>query len=143
MENKVGFVSDISNKIVLLYLETFTLEKVKGDIFEHLKRNTNELFTRTNLGYILNAFFENEEDKYETVTISEDDEITVLNYHSFLDFGFDLEFNVIIGIGEFVKGRTSALAAFFKAEKCLAKLRYNPNLSLYDVEFYLTEYNRK
>lgn len=133
----------ISNKISQLYLEAFPLKKVKADLFDHLHRNVNGLFTRNELGYVLDAYIEYKEDEYETVTICEDDEITVLHYHSFLDFGVEFEFNVIIGIGEFVKGRTPQLLSAFKIEKCLAKLSYNYDLSLYDVEFYINEMNRK
>jgi len=136
-------VNDISNKIRQLYTETFTLEKVKTDLFDHLNTNINGLFKRIDNGYVLDAYIELEEDKYETVTIDNDDEITIIHYMSYCDLGDDVGFTVIIGIGEFLKGKTPNEFSLFKVEKCLAKLRYNPNLSSYDVEFYISEYNRK
>lgn len=127
-------MEDVANKITQLYKETFTLEKVKADLFDHLNTNINGFFTRNPVGYVLDAYVEFEEDKYETVTISEDDEITILHYQSFLDFAVDFQFNVIVGIGKYVERNKSG---FYKIEKCLAKLRYNPDLTSYDIEFYI------
>src|SRR4051812_16195289 len=114
-------MESVSDKISRLYIETFTLEKVKADLFFHLSTNINGFFTRNHLGYVLDAYIELEEDKYESITICEDDEITILHYQSFLDFGVDFQFNVIIGIGEFVENH-KRIPAFSTIEKCLAKL---------------------
>lgn len=136
-------MNNVANKISQLYLETFTLDKVKTDLFDHLNKNINGFFTRNHLGYVLDAYIELEEDKYETVTICEDDEITIIHYMSYCDLGDNVHFTVIIGIGEFVKGKTPNEFSLFKVEKCLAKLRYNADLSSYDVEFYISKLNRK
>lgn len=136
-------MNDVSNKISQLYLETFTLEKVKADLFDHLHSDVNGWFTRNELGYVLDAYIELEEDKYETVTIDDNDEITIIHYMSYCDSGDDVNFTVIIGIGEFVKGKTPNEFSLFEVEKCLAKLRYNADLSLHDIEFYINEMNRK
>lgn len=135
-------MESVANKISQLYIETFTLEKVREDLFSHLNTNINELFIRNEVGYVLDAYIELEEDKYESVTICEDDEITILHYQSFLDSGSDFQFNVIIGIGEFVENQKGNLA-FSTIEKCLAKLRYNSDLSSYDVEFFIDENHRE
>jgi hypothetical protein len=136
-------MSDVSDKISQLYSETFTLEKVKSDLLDHLNTNIIGFFRRNHLGYVLDAYIELEEDKYESVTICEDDEITILHYMSYCDLGDDVNFTVIIGIGEFIKGKTPNEFSLFKVEKCLAKLRYNADLTSYDVEFYISKHNRK
>jgi hypothetical protein len=136
-------MDSISNKICRLYTEAFTPEKVKADLFDHLNTNINGLFRRIDNGYVLNAFIELEEDKYEPVTINDDDEITTIHYMSYCDLGEDVGFTVIIGIGDFIKGKSPNELSLFKVEKCLAKLRYNPDLSSYDIEFYISEHNRK
>jgi hypothetical protein len=129
-------MESVSDKISQLYIETFTLEKVRADLFEHLRMNTADLFVRIDSGYVLYADFEYEEDKYEKVTITDDDKITIIHYLSYCDLREDVGFTVIIGIGKFDEGKKFDL---FKIEKCLAKLRYNPDLSMYDVEFYINE----
>lgn len=136
-------MDSISNKISRLYTETFTLEKVKADLFDYLNVNICGHFTKNDSGHTLNAFYEYEDEKYETVTISEDDEITIIHYRSYSDSGDEVHFTVVIGIGEFIKGKTPNEFSLFKIEKCLAALSYNDDLNLCDVEFYISKMNRK
>ena len=133
-------MNNISNAISQIYVNAFPLEKIRADLFEHLQMNTNDLFVRIDSGYHLYAYLEFEEDKKEKVLINDDDEITIIHYMSYCDLGDDAGFTVIIGISESNEGEKFG---FFKIEKCLAKLRYNPDLSLYDVEFYISKNIRK
>ena len=78
----------------------------------------------------------------EPVTISEEDEITILQYHSSFIYEIDFKFYIIIGMGKYVENKDPGMFEFFKIEKCLAELRYNPDLSLCDIEFYIRELNK-
>lgn len=119
-----------------IYSETFSLDKIKSDLVLYLKDFGDIKNTSVNIGV-----YNIDKSISENVSISENDEITITSLKSIFIFNIDFYYEVEIAIGVFKKDIENYY--FYTVDKCLAKLKYNEDLSLYDIDFYIRELNRQ
>ncbi|MBN9295444.1 MAG: hypothetical protein J0I41_00465 [Filimonas sp.] len=129
-------MQDDFEKIQEILKYNFKPDELKQQLFEYLSAMNGEFgISKTSTGYdvlVLNEIT-SEEELYK---ISVDDELVVYRYMVVYEFDVDFYYHVYIAIGMYVsKGIESPMA-----DKSLAKLRYNSDLSLFDVEFITNEF---
>ncbi|HET9502895.1 MAG TPA: hypothetical protein VFO93_05100 [Hymenobacter sp.] len=131
---------DATELLRAVYKESFTIEKLRADLISYLRDFSarNEIKKISEDEYMLDAYNEIAE-QTEHVIVSVNDEITPIIYRSSLEFN-DFYYQVVIGLGNFVENKDGIY--FFEVEKCMAKMKFNYDLSLYDIEFYVSEFNK-
>lgn len=118
------------------YQEAFPKSKIKADLALYLKDFGDFIDGTVNV-----EVYNIDTTIIKKVTITGKDTITINSYKSIFIFDTDFYFELEVAIGEFEKNDENY--SLFKVEKCIAKLKYNEDLSLYDVDFYITGLNTK
>jgi hypothetical protein len=114
----------------------FTFEKLHYDLFFFIsERNFTDL---GNNNFTVDVLV-TPEFNYVKMILNKNDSIKIISYKSLFKFETDLYYEVVVGLGEYTSNKVSD--SFFSIEKCLAKLKYNEDYSLYDVEFYIDQVN--
>jgi hypothetical protein len=118
------------------FCDTFTLAKLHYDLFYFISEMNfadlgNNNFT---VDVLITPGF-----NHVKMILNENDNIKIISYKSLFKFETDLYYEVVVGLGEYTSNKVSD--SFFSIEKCLAKLKYNEDYSLYDVEFYIDQVN--
>lgn len=70
----------------------------------------------------------------DLVKLCLDDKVTIIRYKFFYEIEMGYDITVKVAIGEFQ--RDTQAIGLFTVEKCLADIKYNDDLEVYDVEFY-------
>jgi hypothetical protein len=130
-------MTNYSDELVLIFKKAFTLDKVKQDIFFYLNENPNGWFKKLNGNFVFQAL-NVDSHLFEEVEIKKNDELTIISYTTKLTNSNNLYFQITVAIGAYNEQGYET----FTVEKCLAKLKYNYNLTIYDIDFYLTELNK-
>ena len=120
------------------YIEgCFPINKVKSDLADYL----NEMYQMDrSIGESLVEVYNRDTMETENQVISVRDDVNIISYKARYVYHTDLYYSVIIAIGDYIPD--SHFIALFTVNKCLAELKYNADLTLYDVEFYSTEFNK-
>jgi hypothetical protein len=122
------------------YKESFTIEKLRADLKDCLRTLSERGDIKKNHegGYVLDVFNQITAEK-ERINLSVDDVITPIIYRSSFEFN-NFYYQVVIGLGDYIENEIGNY--FFEVEKCMAKMKFNYDLSLYDIEFYVSEFNK-
>ncbi len=133
-------MSDSTEILKVVYKESFTIEKLRADLIFCLRElaERNEIEKISEEEYVLAAYNQIAE-QTENVIVSINDTITPIIYRSSFEFN-DFYYQVVIGLGDFIANEGGNY--FFEVEKCMAKMKFNYDLTLYDIEFYMSEFNK-
>lgn len=117
------------------FQKLFAVNRLRLDLINYLKEfeaGNNDDFHIT----VLNL----DSSESEIMILNENEIVTPISYKAIYRFETDFYYEVVIGLGIFVDDKVNQ--SLFSVEKCLAKLKYNDDLSLYDIEFYIEEVNK-
>lgn len=133
-------MSDATKLLKVVYKKLFTIKKLRTDLVFCLRElsERNEIKKISEEEYTLDVYNQVTE-QIERVTVSVNDTITPIIYRSAFEFN-DFYYQVVIGLGRYTKNEAGNY--FFEIEKCMAKMKFNYDLSLYDIEFYMSEFNK-
>lgn len=115
-----------------LFQSTFTQEKLQSDFNWCLKKS----FAQENDGFIIPLYNQDTEFFERNIVLKLGEIITILSYTCIFRFGTDMHFNIFVAIGEYIKSINENALDFYQVDKCVARFRYNHDLSLMDIEFY-------
>lgn len=116
--------------IIKHYQEYFPLDKIKTDLFEYLDEMMTE--SKQNETYIFEIIDIDHPQRFKTVKINTNDTLTIYRIQSRYEFEINMYFFVTVAIGKYIKPDQHGL---YSIEKCSAQLKYNDDLTLYDIEF--------
>jgi hypothetical protein len=133
-------MSDATEFLKTIYKESFTIEKLRADLISCLKElsERNEIKKISEEEYGLDVYNQVSE-KIDYVVVSVNDTITPIIYRSAFEFN-DFYYQVVVGLGKYIENEAGN--CFFEVEKCMAKMKFNYDLSLYDIEFCMSEFNK-
>jgi hypothetical protein len=124
-------MEDKSSLITRLYTDAFPFDKVKSDLFQYLMDDPNSWFIMNGENIqieLLNV----DTNESEAILLNKNDQLKVLSYSSMYLHNGDFYFEVLVGMGQCnEKGD-----GFVTVEKGMANLKYNNDLSLYDIDFF-------
>ncbi len=113
----------------------FAVNRLSLDLINYLKEfeagNNNEFHVA-----VLNL----DSSESEIIVLNENEIVTPISYKAIYRFETDFYYEVVVGLGIFVDDKVNQ--SLFFVEKCLARLKYNDDLSLYDIDFFIEELNR-
>lgn len=117
-------------------VKMFTIAKLKLDLFLYLEEMYIDTYSIE--GYCIPVF--NQDDLTESYhNIHFNDDVTIISYECVYQYMIDLYFNIVIGVGTYIKDKSNP--SLFTIEKFLVKLKYNEDYSLYDVVFFISRIN--
>jgi hypothetical protein len=131
-------MEDVKKQIAKIFYEAFTAEKIRKDFHSYLK----ECFSNNDGQFSIPIYIEDKEDSVENILITFDDELTKILYKCVYEFDIDMYFEIIVAVGNYIESNHSGGKWFFEGEKCLAKLRYNYDLELFDIEFSIPNWRK-
>ncbi len=123
-------VTTIKNILV----DLFPIEKLKKELWEYLIEME---FVQTNGIFEVSSYIV-EKDEIFKIKIGEDEELNILTLISYYDL-IDVYFDVVVVIGEFIQNKDSRDS--YKTKKGLARMKFNYDLSLYGIEFFVHKNN--
>lgn len=124
----------IAAKMTCLLVTEFSLNKIRADIIEYLQISKSDLFYENSYQFTIPELNDwDDSQKRKSVQIDGNETLTILEYHFKYQILYGMYVDLIVGIGHYSK-----TGIHFTIEKCLVKLRYNHDLTLYDAEFFYT-----
>ncbi|RFM29185.1 hypothetical protein [Chitinophaga silvisoli] len=117
-----------------ILMETFEIGKMKSQLFEYLSIKEDEINTKqTTTGYEVRAY-NNSLRKSESYLISLLDELTIYTYKIIDDSKLGFQCHIFVAIGDYQK-----VNQFFTTDKCIGIFKYDDELNLMEIEFFMEE----
>jgi len=120
-----------------IFIQKFPLAKLKNDLFSYLAEMKFSYNEHEHSYKVPTYIIEQEE--YVNYYFYINDSINIISMSCEFWHKIDIHYSVLVAIGIFEPNEKQQ--DLFKTEKGLAKMKYNEDLSLYDIEFYVHESN--
>jgi hypothetical protein len=122
---------EIAETIKAFLIEKFPLSKIRAEMMDYLQDFYPDRYF--NGSYQLMVPEQDHFEQKKSVALNGTEDLIILAYDFKYQIRSGMYFELIVGIGEYQQRGT-----FFSIEKCLAHLKYNDDLSYYDIEFFYT-----
>lgn len=114
--------------------DTFEVSRMKLQLFEYLSLNENELnIIKVGSGFNVLAYNKSL-CKSEPYMITLNDGLTIYSYHVIDNIEIGFECHVSVALGNYKKE-----IQLFSTDKCIGVFKYNGDLNLVDINFFIEE----